>query len=163
MKNTPLKIFTFIIVTLMAIAAVIAKINPELIPIPKIIEKLYAAINNVLPLEKGDDLNLLIVLAAIIMPLFAGIMRSISDITLNGIKCVAALFAFVVGCFIVGGIITMFFGILLIYLLFKVCILSMVLSYLFCCFLIFADNIEFCNSDCNCHSDCNYCCVGECY
>ncbi len=168
MKNKLLKILTFICVTLMALVMLAIKINPELVMILPIMKEIYAfikeiyvAINEIIPLDRGDEINLLTIFAALIMPIFAGIMRSISNCNPSGIIAVAGFFIFAAACFFIGGVVTIFFGAILIFVLFKASIISLAISYIFCCGLIFSEE-EPCNCDCDI-CDCNVCCIGECY
>lgn len=132
-----LKILTFTIVTLTAFVLIF---KPELVRtmIPGILEKIYVTINNIIPIERGVDLKLSIIAVALIMPIFAGIMRSISDFNAAGI--VGALMPFML--IIETGLVGILFGGFIIYVLFFVPSLFVVISYIYCCFLIFSDSVE---------------------
>lgn len=156
MKSIILKIFTFTIITPTAFVLIF---KPELVRtmIPEIIEKVYVAINNIIPIERNDDLNLLKIIMVIIMPIFAGIMRSISDFDATGIleALLLPLWLVIVSC--VGGVIGMLIGIGILYMLFAVSSMGVIISYIFCCYIMFKD-FENCNCNCDCHES-KECCV----
>lgn len=135
-----LKILTFTIVTLTAFVLIF---KPELVGtmIPGIVEKIYVTINKIIPIEREDDLKLSIIALAIIMPIFAGIMRFISDFDAKGIKVVLMPFVLIVVCFVTGPV-GILFGGFIIYMLFSAPSLFVVISYIYCCFLIFSDSVE---------------------
>lgn len=149
-----LKIFTFIIVTLTALVLIF---KPELVRtmIPGIVEKVYMTINEIIPIDRENDLTLFVFIMAMIMPVFAGIMRSISDFDADGIKVALLPLGFIAGICFLGGFVGILFGGSILYILFKVPNLFVVISYIFCCFLIFADSVEcFCDNDgCDCDID----------
>lgn len=164
MKSIILKILTFTIITLTALVLIF---KPELVRtmIPGIVEKIYVAINKIIPIEREDDLKLSIIVVAMIMPVFAGIMRSISNFDADGIK--AALLPFVSFLYIIGicfvtGLVGILIGGTILYILFKIPPLFVIISYIYCCYIMFSET-----EDCDCYlcdCDCdNKCCVGECF
>ena len=136
-----LKILTFTIITVTAFVLIF---KPELVRtmIPEIIEKIYVAINNIIPIERNDDLNLLKIIVAIIMPIFAGIMRFITDFDAEGIK---VAFMLIVVWFVAGPVGILLGGFIL-YLFFQMPSLFVIISYLLCCYIMFKDF-----ENCNCY------------
>lgn len=154
-----IKILTFTIITL---TALVLLLDPKLVRtmIPGIVEKIYVTINKIIPIERKDDLNLSILIVAVIMPIFAGIMRFISDFD-DGIggqimaTLLVALVWFIVVCFVCGFIGILIRGFIL-FFLFEVLPLFVIVSYIYCCYIMLKD-FENCNCDCNCyHERCDF-------
>lgn len=142
-----LKMLTFTIVTLTALVLIF---KPELVRtmIPGIVEKIYVTINKIIPIESDDDLKLSIFVVAMIMPIFAGIMRFISDFDVVGIIEALLPVVLIVVCFVTGPI-GMLIGAFILNLFWGMPSLFVIISYIFCCLIMFR-YFENCNCVCDC-------------